>query len=157
MKSLIFSNKNRSLHKKFFIQVRKKLFYGGGCGRGSWVKMLTTMVGQWEKKLKNTLAETPFSSLPKKTKFETNYKWFKSSYLKFFFWKYFFGHTTFLRTFQWTSEFFLDFRFSNRKSQSQQKLAKKITHFSIRFNSNHLIYFINLNSLDVENNILPKQ
>ena len=51
---------------------------------------------------------------------------------------------------------FLDFRFSSRKSQSQQKLPKKITHFSIRFNSKHLPYFINLNSLDIENNILPK-
>ena len=40
--------------------------------------------------------------------------------------------------------FFLDFRFSSRKSQSQQKLAKKITDFSIRFNSKHLTYFINL-------------
>ena len=44
-------------------------------------------------------------------------------------------HTTFLRTFQWTSEFFLDFRFPSRKSQNQQKLAQKLTHFSIRFNS----------------------
>ena len=52
--------------------------------------------------------------------------------------------------------FFLDFRFSSRKSQSQQKLAKKINDFSIRFNSKHLTYFINLNSLDIENNILPK-
>ena len=75
----------------------------------------------------------------------------------FFFWKYYFGHTTFLRTFQWTSlEFFLDFRFSSRKSQSQQKLTKKITHFWIRFNSKHLTYFMNLNSLDIENNMFPK-
>ena len=95
-------------------------------------------------------------AVSQKTKFETNYKWFKNSYLEFLFWKYFFEHTTFLRTFQWTSEFFLDFRFSSRKSQSQQKLAKKITDFSIRFNSKHLTYFINLNSLDIEHNMLPK-
>ena len=62
-----------------------------------------------------------------------------------------------------SSEFFLDFRFSSRKSQSQQKIAKKITHFSKRFNSKHLIFFmkhltffIYLNSLDIENNMLPK-
>ena len=36
----------------------------------------------------------------------------------------------FVQTFQWTSsEFFFNFRFSSKKSQSQQKLAKKITHF----------------------------
>ena len=52
--------------------------------------------------------------------------------------------------------FFLDFRFSSRKSQSQQKLAKEITHFFIRFNSKHLTYFVNLNSHDIENNMLPK-
>ena len=81
----------------------------------------------------------------------------KAHIWNFFFSKCYFGHATFLRTFLWTSsEFFLDFRFSSRKSQSQQKLPKKITHFSIRFNSKHLAYFINLNSLDTENNILPK-
>ena len=34
-----------------------------------------------------------------------------------------------------TRVFFLNFRFSSRKSQSQQKLAKKITHFTIQFRS----------------------
>ena len=46
--------------------------------------------------------------------------------------------------------FFLDFRFSSRKSQSQQKLAKKFTHFTIQFRSKDLM---NLSSLDIENNI----
>ena len=79
------------------------------------------------------------------------------SEILFFFWKYYFGHTTFLRTFQWTSlEFFLDCRFSSRKSQSPQKLTKKITHFWIQLNSKHLTYFMNLNSLDIENNMLLK-
>ena len=59
----------------------------------------------------------------------------------FLFFKCYFGHTTFLQltfvqTFQWTpSEFLLNFRFSYRKSQGQQKLAKEITHFTIQFHS----------------------
>ena len=50
--------------------------------------------------------------------------------------------------------FFFNFRFSSRKSQSQQKLAKKITHFTIQFRSKNLTHFTNLNSLDIENNML---
>ena len=123
---------------------------------GGWVKMLTTMVGRLEKiKKKKHWLKLPLA-VSQKTKFEPDYKWFNSSHLEFFFRKYYFGHTTFLRTFQGTSSFFLVFRFSSRKSQSQEKLARKITYFSIRFNSKHLTYFINLNSLDIENNILPK-
>ena len=49
-----------------------------------------------------------------------------------------------------------DIRFSSRKSQSQQKLAKKISHFTIQFRSKNLTHFMNLNSLDVENNMLPQ-
>ena len=51
---------------------------------------------------------------------------------------------------------FFNFRFSSRKSQSQQKLAKKITHFTIQFRSKTLTSFTNLNSHDIENNMLPK-
>ena len=60
-------------------------------------------------------------------------------------------------TFQWTSsEFFLIFRLFSRKSQSQQKLAKKVTHFTIQFRSKNLTHFTKLNSLDIENNMLPQ-
>ena len=52
---------------------------------------------------------------------------------------------------------FLNFRFSSTKSQSQQKLAKKITHFTIQFCSKNLTHFTNLNSLDIENNMLPQR
>ena len=64
----------------------------------------------------------------------------------------------FVHAFQWTSSefFFFDFRFFSRKSQSQQKLAKKITHFTIQFCLKKLTHFINLNSLDIENNMLPQ-
>ena len=51
--------------------------------------------------------------------------------MKIFFWAY--NFFIFVHTFQWTSsESFFYFRFSNRKSQSQQKLAKKITHCTIQ-------------------------
>ena len=60
----------------------------------------------------------------------------------------------FVHTFQWTlSEFF---RFSSAKSQSQQKLAKKITHFTIHFRSRNLTHFTNLKSFDIWNNMLPQ-
>ena len=57
---------------------------------------------------------------------------------------------------QTSSKFFFDFRFSRRKSQSQQKLSIKITYFAIQVCSKHLIHFTNLKSLDIENNMLPK-
>ena len=67
----------------------------------------------------------------------------------------FFNNYIFVDTFQWTSsEIFHNCKFSSRKSQSQQKLAKKITHFTIQFRSKNLNHFTNLNLLDIENNIL---
>ena len=51
---------------------------------------------------------------------------------------------------------FLDFRFSSRKSLSQQKLAKKVTHFTIQFCSKDLTHFTNFGALDIENDMLPK-
>ena len=42
-----------------------------------------------------------------------------------------------------------------RKSQSQQKLMKKITHFTVQFRSKNFTQFTNLNSFNVENNMLP--
>ena len=41
----------------------------------------------------------------------------------------------FFHTFQWTSSEFFYFRFSSRKSQSQQKLAKKMIYFTILLSS----------------------
>ena len=74
------------------------------------------------------------------------------------------AHKVFIcvHTFQWTpSEFFFVFffsifRFSSRKSQSQQKLAKNITHFTMQFRSKNLTHFRNFNSFDIENNMLPQ-
>ena len=79
------------------------------------------------KNLAHALKQSP------KTKFGQNFKWFKISYLEFFFWKYYFEHTKFLYSSTRSSghyqSFYLILRFSNRKSQSQQKLAKNIHAF----------------------------
>ena len=59
--------------------------------------------------------------------------------------------------FQWiSSEFIFTFRFSNRKSQSQQKLAKKITNFTTQFGSKNLTNFTNLNSIYIEKSMLSQ-
>ena len=96
---------------------------------------------------------------PQKTKIGPYYKWFKISYLEFFYWKCYFQHITFLYSFTCSSghykNFFFDFRFSGRKSESQQKLSIKITYFAMQFRSKNLIHFMNLNSLEIENNMLP--
>ena len=69
------------------------------------------------------------------------YKWFKISYVEYFFFLLKILLRTcsvfiFVQTFQLAPpQFFLNFRFSSRESQSQQKLAKKITHFTIQFRS----------------------
>ena len=47
--------------------------------------------------------------------------------------------------------FFFNFRFCSRKFQSQQKLEKKITHFTVQISSKNFTYFLNFNSLDSEN------
>ena len=44
--------------------------------------------------------------------------------------------------------------FTSRKPQNLQKLAQKMTHFTIQFRSKNLAHFKNLNSLDIENNTL---
>ena len=50
----------------------------------------------------------------------------------------------------------MNFRFSSKMSQSQQKLAKRITLFTIQFWSKSITHFSNLNSLDIENKMLPQ-
>ena len=103
-----------------------------------WVKMSTTMVGRQRKiKAKHWLKRP--RAVPQKNHWPnwlTKYKWFKISYLEFFFWKYYFGHTTFLyfsRSSSGHHQSFFYFRFSSRKPQRQQKLAKNNTHFTTQF------------------------
>ena len=51
---------------------------------------------------------------------------------------------------------FFNFRFSSRKSQNQQQLAKTIDHFTIKFRSKNLTNFTKLNLLDTEKSMLPQ-
>ena len=46
------------------------------------------------------------------------------------------------------------FKFSGRQSQSQQKLAKKIIHFIIKFRSKSSTHFTKNSSLNIIKNIL---
>ena len=59
------------------------------------------------------------------------------SCLEVFFSKYYFRHIKILYWFKCSSghQSFFNIRFSNRKSQRQQKLAKKVTNFTIHFRS----------------------
>ena len=75
-------------------------------------------------------------------------------FLKIFFRPYSFF--IFVHTFQWTSSELFYSRFSSRESQRQQRLVKKITHFTIQFRSKNLTHFTNFSSLDIENNRLSK-
>ena len=70
-----------------------------------------------------------------------------------------FGHTKFSYLSRSSSGYhqsFFNLIFSSRKFQSQQKLAKQITRFKIQFSSKNLTQFTNINSLDIENNMLPQ-
>ena len=48
------------------------------------------------------------------------------------------------------------FTFTSCKSQSQQKLAQKITHFTRQFRSKNLNHFTNINPLKIIENILSQ-
>ena len=54
-------------------------------------------------------------------------------------------------------DYFINFRFSGKKSQSQKEKAKKITNFTIEFHSKNPSHFVtNLNSLNIIKNILSQ-
>ena len=141
--------------KMLYLQGLRKPFYGVW-RVGSWIKMSATMIGRLRKIKQEHLLKRP-KAVSKNTKFGPKYKWFKISYLECFFWKFYFGPTTFLYFSRRSNGHHQSyFRFSSRKSQSQQKLAKKTTHFTIQFCSKNLTHFTNHNSLDIENNMLPQ-
>ena len=116
------------------IQSCRKLFYGEGVRGGDQSKSVSHHGWQNRNDLKSHICN--------------------------FFWKYYMGHTTFIHSSKSSSGhqsfFFFNFRFSDRKSQSQQKLAKKVTYFTIQFHSKNLTRFTNLNSLNIENNMLSQ-
>ena len=92
-------------------------------------------------------------AVPEITTLELKYKWYKISCLNSYF-----RHATFLYSFKCSSghQSFFNIRFSSRKSQSQQKLAKKITHFTIQFRSKTSLILRTSTPLDIENSILPQ-
>ena len=76
-------------------------------------------------------------------------------FLKILFWEY--NFFVFVHTFSDITRVFFNFRFSSRKFQSQQKLPKKIIHFTMQFCSINLSHFMNFNSLEIENNMLSQR
>ena len=61
-----------------------------------------------------------------------------------------------VHTFQWTSsEFFLISDFLVEILEAN-KTSEKITHFTIQFRSKNLTNFTNLDSLDIESNMLSQ-
>ena len=125
-------------------QGRRKLFMvmvGGGGG-------LSKNVGHRGSPTTENLKKST-KEVSQKMNFGPKSKWFKISYLEFFFLKYYFGHAIFLYTSARSSghdrNVSFNFRCSSRKSQNQQKLAKKITHFTMQFRSKKLIHLMNLN------------
>ena len=113
--------------------------------------------------LEKKLIEKHWQKNPKailtKTKFGPKYKWFKYLIIGILFLKILFRANKgfiFVQTFQWIPfEFFFNFRFSSKKSQSQQKLAKKRSHILL-FWSKNFTHFTNLKSLGIENDMPPQ-
>ena len=105
---------------------------------------MSTAMADWQWKIikrKHWLKRR--KAVPKKRNLDQNINDSKShNWNSFFFRKCYFGHTTFLylsrRSSGHCQKFFFNFRFSSRKLESQQNLARKITHFAIQFQSkNH--------------------
>ena len=118
------------------------IFYGGGLRTNASHHGWPT-----RKNKKKTLAKKRLIAIPPKNKI-----WTKICYSKSHIWNSFFENiTSGIQIFCICPHVPVDFffflvRFSNRKSQSQQKLAKKVTHFIIQFRSKNLTRFTNLNS-----------
>ena len=96
-------------------------------------KMLATMVDRRKKYLKKHWLKCS-KAVPQKTKIGSNINDSKSHIWNSFYENIISGMQLFIfvQTFQRTYQSFFNFRFFNRKSQSQQKPAKKITHFTIQ-------------------------
>ena len=118
-----------------------------GAGRWGWGWVMVSR--QLKIKRKHWLKHP--KAVPQKTKFVPKYRCY---------WKYYFWHTTFtlIHMFQRTSSkfFVLISDFLEESLKTKKKLLIKITYFTIQVCSKHLTHFTNLNSLDIENNILPK-
>ena len=119
--------------------------------------MSNTLVG-WKRKIKKTHWIKHFEALPQRTKFGPKCKNDSKSHI----WNSFFENL--ISGIQYfyirphvpldIITVFFNFRFSIRKSQSQQNVVKKIIHFTIQFRSKNLTHLTNLNSLGIENKML---
>ena len=116
-------------------------------GAGSWGWGWVMVSRQLKIKRKQWLKHP--KAVPQKTKFGPKYRCY---------WKYYFWHTTFtlIHMFQRTSSkfFVLISDFLEESLKTKKKLLIKITYFTIQVCSKHLTHFTNLNSLDIENNML---
>ena len=116
--------------------------------------MSATMVGQRQKiKKKKTLAKTPWRS-PQKRNSDQNINDSKCHISNSFFENIISSIQLFYIRPDVSADIFrvsLYFRFTGRKLQVQQKLAKKIIHCTMQFRSKNLTHFTNLDSLDIEN------
>ena len=138
-----------------------RFFHGGGrgWGWGVWVKMSATMFGLRQKVKKKHWLKHP-KALLQKMKFGPKHKRFEVSYFGILFLKILFRAYNFfisIHPFRWTtSGFFFNFRFLSIKSQTQWKLAKKVTHFTIQFCSKSFTHVMNPNLLGIENDMIPQ-
>ena len=82
-------------------QSHKKLFYGGGGGEAR-VKMLAAMIDQ-RRKIKKNIGWNALKQSSIKLNLDQNINDFKSHICNSLFRKYYFGRTTLVHTFQWTS------------------------------------------------------
>ena len=103
----------------------RKLFYGEMGKGGGWINILATMVCRRQNVLKLDRLKCP-KIVTKKPNLNQKVNDSKSHI--------------------WILSF--NSRFSSRKSQSQQKLAIKITHFTTQYCSKKVTHFTNLNSLN---------
>ena len=101
---------------------------------GGWVKITATMVGRRRKIKKKHWLKRP-KAIPQKTKFGPKYKWFKISYLSFFFWKYVLEHTSSLDI-------------ENNKITCSRNPVKNLSHFT-NFPANKFLFCVRKNIFTV--------
>ena len=122
------------------------------CGGGGAYKYRPQWLANDEKWKKQHWLKRP-KAVPQKMKLGPKYRWFKISYLDFSFRKYYFGHTTFTYSSTRSSR---HFRYSSKKSQSQNKNWGKRWLISQYSSLKNVTHFMSFNLLDTENKMLPQ-
>ena len=100
-------------------------------GGGVWEKTLATMVDRRRKIKKKHWLKRPKAVLQKWNLYQ-NINYSKSHICNFIFWKYYFGRTTLVHTFQWTSSAFFipEFVAENLKAYKNQRKISLILQYS---------------------------